>query len=151
MENWQTRLAVVARHPSTWLIAVCVILAVLHLRSSPTLLSQLRAVTMYDYSLSMSFVGDDRDVDVTTFLPADDERQDIVRENILSGQLQFDDQTDQSGRRGMWSGDQGREIRYHALITSKELVYDLDPSLQVPQFLPEQYNQYLIEEEGIQV
>eukprot|EP00521_Asterionellopsis_glacialis_P020657 CAMPEP_0195331538 /NCGR_PEP_ID=MMETSP0708-20121125/12684_1 /TAXON_ID=33640 /ORGANISM="Asterionellopsis glacialis, Strain CCMP134" /LENGTH=35 /DNA_ID= /DNA_START= /DNA_END= /DNA_ORIENTATION= len=35
---------------------------------------------MYDYSLSMSFVGDDRDVDVTTFLPAGDERQDIVRE-----------------------------------------------------------------------
>ncbi|MEL7219628.1 MAG: hypothetical protein AAGK01_14520 [Pseudomonadota bacterium] len=106
---------------------------------------------MYDYSLAMSFVGDDRDVDVTTFLPADDERQDIVRENIISGQLQFDDQTDQSGRRGMWSGDQGREIRYHALITSKELVYSLDPSLQVPQFLPEQYNQYLVEEEGIQV
>ncbi|MEP1144983.1 MAG: sugar-transfer associated ATP-grasp domain-containing protein [Henriciella sp.] len=106
---------------------------------------------MYDYSLSMSFVGDDRDVDVTTFLPADDERQDIVRENILSGQLQFDDQTDPSGRRGMWSGDQGREIRYHAMITSKELVYDLDPALQVPEYLPEQYSQYMIEEEGIQV
>ncbi|MHA7898449.1 MAG: sugar-transfer associated ATP-grasp domain-containing protein [Henriciella sp.] len=106
---------------------------------------------MYDYSLAMSFVGDDRDVDVTTFLPSDDERQDIVRENIISGQLQFDDQTDQSGRRGMWSGDQGREIRYHALITSKELQYSLDPALQVPQFLPEQYNQYLVEEEGIQV
>ncbi len=106
---------------------------------------------MYDYSLSMSFVGDDRDVDVTTFLPAGDERQDIIRENILSGQLQFDDQTDRSGRRGMWSGDQGRDIRYHALITSKELTYDLDQSLQVPQFLPEQYSQYLIEEEGIQV
>lgn len=106
---------------------------------------------MYDYSLSMSFVGDDRDVDVTTFLPAGDERQDIVRENILSGQLQFDDQTDRSGRRGMWSGDSGREIRYHALITSKELTYELDQSLQVPQFLPEQYSQYLIEEDGIQV
>ncbi len=151
MVNWQTRLASFARHPSTWLIAICLVLAVLHLRSSPTLLSQLRAVTMYDFSLSMSFVGDDRDVDVTTFLPFDDERQDIVRENILSGQLQFDDQTGPSGRRGMWSGDQGREIRYHALITSKELVYDLDPSLQVPQFLPEQYSQYLIEEEDIQV
>jgi hypothetical protein len=72
------------------------------LKSAPTLLNQLRAVTMYDFSLSMSFVGDDRDVDVTTFLPAADERQDIVRENILSGQLQFDDQTDPSGRRGMW-------------------------------------------------
>lgn len=106
---------------------------------------------MYDYSLSMSFVGDDRDVDVTTFLPAGDERQDIVRENILSGQLQFDDQTDRSGRRGMWSGDSGRDIRYHALITSKELTYELDQSLQVPQFLPEQYSQYLIEEDGIQV
>lgn len=151
MVSWQTRVASIARHPSTWLIATCLVLAVMHLRSSPTLLSQLRAVTMYDYSLAMSFVGDDRDVDVTTFLPADDERQDIVRENIISGQLQFDDQTDQSGRRGMWSGDQGREIRYHALITSKELVYSLDPSLQVPQFLPEQYNQYLVEEEGIQV
>lgn len=149
--NLQARLLAIVRHPSTWLIAVCVVLAVMHLRSSPTLLNQLRAITMYDYSLSMSFVGDDREVDVTTFLPSDDERQDIVRENILSGQLQFDDQTDQSGRRGMWSGDQGREIRYHALITSKELVYDLDAALQVPQFLPEQYNQYLIEEEGIQV
>lgn len=139
------------RHPSAWLIAICAILSVWHLQSAPTLLKQLRAVTMYDYSLSMSFVGDDRDVDVTTFLPAADERQDIVRENILSGQLQFDDQTDPSGRRGMWSGDQGRDIRYHALITSKELVYDLDAALQVPQFLPEQYSQYLIEEEGIQV
>jgi len=115
------------------------------------LLKQLRAITMYDFSLSMSFVGNDRDVDVTTFLPSTDERQDIVRENILSGQLQFDDQTDPAGRRGMWSGDQGREIRYHALITSKELVYNLDPSLQVPQFLPEQYSQYLVEEEDIQV
>lgn len=151
MVNWQTRLLAIARHPSTWLLAICLVLAVLHLRSSPTLPSQLRAVTMYDYSLSMSFVGDDRDVDVTTFLPADDERQDIVRENILSGQLQFDDQTDPSGRRGMWSGDQGREIRYHAMITSKELVYDLDPALQVPEYLPEQYSQYMIEEEGIQV
>ena len=149
--NLQTRLLAIVRHPSSWLIAICLVLTVLHLRSSPTLLNQLRAVTMYDFSLAMSFVGDDRNVDVTTFLPSDDERQDIVRENIISGQLQFDDQTDQSGRRGMWSGDQGREIRYHALITSKQLVYDLDQSLQVPQFLPEQYNQYLIEEEGIQV
>lgn len=149
--NWQSRLVAFARHPSAWLIAICGVLAVWHLQSAPTLLNQLRAVTMYDYSLSMSFVGDDRDVDVTTFLPSGDERQDIVRENILSGQLQFDDQTDQSGRRGMWSGDQGRDIRYHALITSKELTYDLDQSLQVPQFLPEQYSQYLIEEEGIQV
>ena len=149
--NWQSRLVAFLRHPSAWLIAICAVLSVWHLQSAPTLLNQLRAVTMYDYSLSMSFVGDDRDVDVTTFLPADDERQDIIRENILSGQLQFDDQTDRSGRRGMWSGDQGREIRYHALITSKELVYELDQSLQVPQFLPEQYSQYLIEEEGIQV
>lgn len=151
MTNWQTRLASLVRHPSSWLIAICVVLAFMHLRSSPTLLTQLRAVTLYEYNLSMSFVGDDRDVDVTTFLPSGDERQDIVRENIISGQLQFDDQTDQSGRRGMWSGDQGREIRYHALISSKELNYSLDPSLQVPSFLPEQYEQYLIEEEGIQV
>lgn len=151
MTNWQTRLAAIARHPSGWLIGICLILAVLHLRTSPTLLYQLRAVTLYDYALSMSFVGDDRDVDVTTFLPANDERQDIVRENILSGQMQFDDQTDQSGRRGMWSGDQGQDLRYHALITSKALTYQLDDSLQVPQFLPEQYTQYLIEEEGIQV
>lgn len=149
--NWQSRLVAFVRHPSAWLIAICAVLSVWHLQSAPTLLNQLRAVTMYDYSLSMSFVGDDRDVDVTTFLPSDDERQDIVRENILSGQLQFDDQTDRSGRRGMWSGDRGREIRYHALITSKELTYELDQSLQVPQFLPEQYSQYLIEEEGIQV
>ncbi|MEL6414214.1 MAG: 7TM domain-containing protein, partial [Pseudomonadota bacterium] len=149
--NLYTRLLAIVRHPSSWLIAICLVLAVMHLRSSPTLPNQLRAITMYDFSLAMSFVGDDRNVDVTTFLPSDDERQDIVRENIISGQLQFDDQTDQSGRRGMWSGDQGREIRYHALITSKQLVYDLDQSLQVPQFLPEQYNQYLVEEEGIQV
>jgi alpha-L-glutamate ligase-like protein len=149
--NWLARLATIARHPSGWLIAICLVLAILHLRSSPTLLSQLRAVTLYDYSLSMSFVGDDREVDVTTFLPSADERQDIVRETILSGQLQFDDQTDQSGRRGMWSGDRGREIRYHAMITSKQLSYALDESLQVPQFLPEQYSQYLVEEEGVQV
>ncbi|MEL6860309.1 MAG: sugar-transfer associated ATP-grasp domain-containing protein [Pseudomonadota bacterium] len=115
------------------------------------MLTQLRAVTLYDFNLSMSFVGDDRDVDVTTFLPSGDERQKIVRENILSGQLQFDDQTDQSGRRGMWSGNQGQEIRYHSLISARELNYSLDPSLQVPEFLPEQYSQYLIEEEGIQV
>lgn len=149
--NWQSRLVAFVRHPSAWLIAICAALSIWHLNSAPTLLNQLRAVTMYDYSLSMSFVGDDRDVDVTTFLPAGDERQDIVRENILSGQLQFDDQTDRSGRRGMWSGDSGREIRYHALITSKELTYELDQSLQVPQFLPEQYSQYLVEEEDIQV
>lgn len=149
--NWLARLATIARHPSGWLIAICLVLAILHLRSSPTLLSQLRAVTLFDYSLSMSFVGDDREVDVTTFLPSADERQDIVRETILSGQLQFDDQTDQSGRRGMWSGDRGREIRYHAMITSKQLSYALDESLQVPQFLPEQYSQYLVEEEGVQV
>lgn len=149
--NLHTRLLAIVRHPSSWLVAICLVLAVMHLRSSPTLPNQLRAITMYDFSLAMSFVGDDRNVDVTTFLPSDDERQDIVRENIISGQLQFDDQTDQSGRRGMWSGDQGREIRYHALITSKQLIYDLDQSLQVPQFLPEQYNQYLVEEEGIQV
>lgn len=149
--TWQTRLVAIVRHPSAWLIAVCAALSIWHLQAAPTLLKQLRAVTMYDYSLSMSFVGDDREVDVTTFLPAADERQDIVRENILSGQLQFDDQTDPSGRRAMWSGNQGTDIRYHALITSKELVYNLEPSLQVPQFLPEQYSQYLIEEEGIQV
>ena len=149
--TWQKRLVAIVRHPSAWLIAVCAALSVWHLQAAPTLLKQLRAVTMFDYSLSMSFVGDDREVDVTTFLPAADERQDIVRENILSGQLQFDDQTDASGRRAMWSGNQGTDIRYNALITSKELVYNLEPSLQVPQFLPEQYSQYLIEEEGIQV
>ncbi|MEM9377353.1 MAG: sugar-transfer associated ATP-grasp domain-containing protein [Pseudomonadota bacterium] len=149
--NWQTRLAAVVRHPSAWLVATCGVLTFLHLQHAPNLLNQLRSVTLYDYALSMSFVGDDREVDVTTFLPASDERQDIIRENILSGQLQFDDQTDQSGRRGLWSGDQGGEIRYHALITAREIAYDLDSALQVAEFLPEQYAQYLIEEEGIQV
>ena len=76
--TWQKRLVAIVRHPSAWLIAICAALSVWHLQSAPTLLKQLRAVTMFDYQLSMSFVGDDREVDVTTFLPAADERQDIT-------------------------------------------------------------------------
>ena len=114
------------------------------------MLSGLKAETLYDYTLSVTFDGQDADLNISTYLPRSDERQEIVRETVRSAQMQFDDRSDSAGRLGSWTGSQSSEIRYHGLIALNALHFELDPSLTMPTFKEE--NQiYLEATDGIQV
>ena len=136
--------------PGLLLLLAASALLVLHFRQSPNVLSGLKAETLYDFTLSITFDGRDADLNISTFLPRSDERQEIVRETVRSAQMQFDDRSDSSGRLGSWTGSQSSEIRYHGLIALNALSYELDPTLALPAYEAE--NQiYLEATSGIQV
>ena len=136
--------------PSFLLLLTAFALATFHLRQSPQLLSELKAETLYDYSVKMTFDAQDSDLFVETFLPRTDNRQEIIRESVRSAELQFDDRSDGDGRLGFWSGSQSSDIKYKAIVALQPVSYDLDPSLTIPESRPETQI-YLQATEGIQV
>ncbi|MEE9380665.1 MAG: 7TM domain-containing protein, partial [Hyphomonadaceae bacterium] len=141
----------IIRHPSSVLVILAGLLLVAHLRYAPNLFEPLRAETLHDFSLSMTFDPQESQVSVETFLPITNEHQEIIRESVLSGQLQFDDQSSDAGRNGLWTGEGASEIRYRALISTRRVVFELDESLQIAESHPEKLQPYLIAAEGIQL
>ena len=129
--------------------ATCALLAA-HFRQSPELLSELKAETLYDYSLTMTFDGQQPDMFVETYLPKTDGRQEIIRETIRSAEMQFDDRADGTGRVGVWSGNKSSDIKYQSIIALQPLSFSLDPSLAIAPVTPET-GVYLQATDGIQV
>lgn len=136
--------------PSVLLILTAATLLTLHFRQSPQLLSGLKAETLYDYTLKMTFDAQDSDLFVETFLPRTDGRQEIIRETVRSAEMQFDDRSDTAGRLGVWSGNKSSDIKYNAIIALQPVNFDLDPSLPIPGTRAETQI-YLEATDGIQV
>jgi alpha-L-glutamate ligase-like protein len=132
------------------LIALCAGFLVFHFHQSPQTLSNLKAETLYNYSLSMRFDGRDSELAINTFLPRTDERQEILRESVRSGDMQFDDRNDGTGRIGRWTGRNVQEIRYDGLIALQAVRFDLDADLSIPE-RSQGMDEYLQPTEGIQV
>lgn len=136
--------------PGVLLCVAAAALLTMHFRQSPQLLSELKAETLYDFTMTMSFDGQNSDLFVETFLPKSDGRQEIIRETIRSAELQFDDRADSNGRLGVWTGSKSSDIKYHSTIALQPLSFDLDPSLSVPASRADT-QVYLQATQGIQV
>ena len=121
-----------------------------HLRQAPDLLSQLKAETLYNYSLVMHFDGQETDVNVSTFLPRSDTRQEVLRESIHSADMQFGDHSDARGRFVTWSGQDANQIRYDAQIALQPVRFELDADLTIPVQSANSAS-YLEETDGIQI
>lgn len=142
--------AVPFRQPGVWLLLLALGLIGLHFNRSPHILDRLKAETLYDFTLSMTFDAQDADVSIATFLPQSDERQEILRETIRSSELQFDDRVSSSGRYGVWVGQDVNEVRYESLIALQAVKFDLDEALLIPPVNPD-LSPYLQPTEAIQV
>ncbi len=136
--------------PALLMTLISVALLVGHFRQSPDTLSRLRAETLYDYTLTMRFDGQDSEVQLKTYLPRSSQRQEILRETVRSADMQFDDRSDDTGRFGSWSGQNVNEIRYEALIALQPVRFDLDTNLIIPE-RPQGLEVYLGPTDEIQV
>lgn len=119
-------------NPVLLLTLACAGLLAVHFRQSPDTLSRLKAETLYHFSLSMRFDARNSDVSIRTYLPRSNERQEVLRETVRSAEMQFDDQSDATGRFGSWTGRNVNEIRYEALLALQPVRFDLDENLTIP-------------------
>lgn len=110
---------------------LAVVLVATRLTLQPSTLEKIRSETLHDYALTMYFDADNDDISVKTYLPINNVRQEIVSESILSGSLSFDDNETEDGRTGGWTGSGAKQIRYHALLATKEVLFALDPDLPI--------------------
>lgn len=122
---------------------LAVTLVATRLTLQPATLDKVRSETLHDFSLTMYFDADNDDISVRTYLPITNIRQEVIKESVLSGSLSFDDNETEDGRMGGWTGNGAKQIRYHALLATKELRFTLDPDLPVAREISEEISPWL--------
>ncbi len=108
----------------------------------------------YQVELAMQVDGHGDAINIETYLPRSDTRQTILQEQHANGVFVLNQRSEGENRIAIWdavnvSGRQ--DIRYTALIQSKTVQYVLPVDMPIPDEYPEQLQQYLKTEEGIQV
>ncbi|MDH5541912.1 MAG: UUP1 family membrane protein [Nitrospinota bacterium] len=108
----------------------------------------------YEVDISMSFDGYGDSVKVSTYLPVSDERQTISDEINNSGLMSLEISSENSGRISRWYGENitgPQQILYSFSVHSDRILYELDDDLQIPGIYPEDFKEYLVATDGIQV
>lgn len=117
-------------------------------------LKNLMPVTSYQVELAIQLEGYGEDINVHTFLPRSDSRQRIIKEVNASGRFVMEQKTVELNRLVSWKGEsiEGlQDIRYVYQMQTKQLRYELPRDMLIPGKYPAEMDQYLKEEEGIQV
>lgn len=109
---------------------------------------------VYQVETRVELEGYGNDVNVTVYLPRTDFRQQVFSEqsNNLNFSLSIADQD--LNRQASWSGSeiQGTHaLRYNYNVHATHVRFNIPDNLEIPQNYTAQFDQYLIEEEGIQV
>ncbi len=147
------------KHLAYWaLIAVLVILPLslmgikLFVLNYP--LKGLIPTQSYQVELAMQADGHGQSLNIDTFLPRSDTRQNILEEQNANGVFVLNQRTEGENRIATWSAsnvDGRQDIRYTVLVQTKPVRYILPPNMPIPGEYSEQLQQYLKAEEGIQV
>lgn len=108
----------------------------------------------YQVELAMQVDGHGEQIEIQTFLPRSDARQTVLEEQQAPGVFLQNQVTEGMNRLASWSAAAvtGRQdVRYTVLVQSKQVRYVLPVAMPIPKSYPEQLQQYLRAEEGIQV
>ena len=108
----------------------------------------------YEVEVSMQVSGHGDDISLSTYLPSSSAQQSVSQEvnfpDIFNTQIIMDNKN----RIASWkaSAVNGTHIvRYNYFVQNKHIVYNIDENISIPKNLPAYLQNYLIEEEGIQV
>jgi alpha-L-glutamate ligase-like protein len=119
--------------PDRLLFLLAIILIALHLQQTPFSESPLIPENIHNFTLSMTFeIGED-EVEIKTFLPENNDRQNIINESIYSRDLEYSSIENSSGRIAIWTGtEQANSIIYKALLKTSAVEYKIDSNLILP-------------------
>ncbi len=110
--------------------------------------------TAYQVDVNLEATGHGEDIHLRTYLPKSDQRQLIRDEQNYSANFNLAIENDELNRAAHWSMDfaQGHQaVRYSYTVEAKHIKYSIPPELGIPWNYPQGLEQYLQEEEGIQV
>ncbi|MEH6825454.1 MAG: sugar-transfer associated ATP-grasp domain-containing protein [Motiliproteus sp.] len=123
------------------------------LRETPSSLTSelLASEPVYHQQLAMHFETDG-DVAVSTYLPVDNHRQQLLEERLVAPFMETEERLDERGRYLTWLGsEQSRDIQYSASLSMKGVRYEIVPELLIPRRYPDQLMPYLQATDAIPV
>ncbi|WP_306641255.1 7TM domain-containing protein [Sanyastnella coralliicola] len=109
--------------------------------------------TSYEVSVTFDIEGFGDEIQVSTWLPISNERQEITNEIQETGVFGVTQLNDATGRRVTWTAQavNGKKlIRYSFEARGKAIQFDIDPDMAVPRDLPPSVYQYLNSTAAIQ-
>ena len=116
----------------------------LHVSANPDRSQQLVPDNVYQFSLSMIFEPENDDVEVTTFLPQSGNRQELLDEDITAQNMNVEYLEDLGGRIGQWNGGlHSHKIHYRALLSTREIHFELSDDIEIPEGYDDTLQQYL--------
>lgn len=114
-----------------------------HLNSVSELSRALIPETIYQYKLKITFETDS-DVEIHTFLPAENEHQEILDETILAKELEIEEKSGIDGRYVTWRGDErANQIEYSSLLSLQSARYQISRQLNIPDDYAQEVKGYL--------
>ncbi len=101
--------------------------------------------SVYQFNLAM-FFKTDGDVDIATFLPLENGRQEILDETIVAKTLDIEDKSSIEGRYVKWRGNQeSQQINYRSLLSLRASKYVISHELEIPESYNAEQQLYLKE------
>lgn len=144
----------VLRRPEWWLLMASALATGGHICLNPPERWELLPAAVYDFFLRMNFESPDRELQVRTFLPTDDERQFVMDEALQADRLVFSEEETRAGRIGRWSAGPSEEVReasYQARISLSGMRFDIPGDLALPSDWPMDFDPELRETPAIQI
>jgi len=106
---------------------------------------------IYRFNIAMFFDPED-ELEVSTFLPLNNDRQEIIEETVIAKDLQMEDKSSLNGRYVSWYGnEESKQISYSSLLSLQALKYQISPELMLPKVISKENQRYLTETEHIPV
>ncbi|MBL4606623.1 MAG: hypothetical protein JKY01_02195 [Pseudomonadales bacterium] len=122
-----------------------------HIYQETNLSDLLAPESVYQFNLNIFFDADG-DVDVATYLPLENSRQQILDESIVAKSLEFQDITHSDGRYVKWTGgEQATNISYKSILTLRKVQFDISTNIEIPEKYNEDLSAYLQSTEAVQV
>ena len=129
--------------PHIILIAIFVAVFYAHLNTVSGLSGALLPEIIYQYKLKI-FFDTDGDVEINTFLPAENERQEILDETIIAKELELEEKSGIDGRYVTWRGDEkANHIEYNGLFSLQASRYQISRELTIPDDYAQELKGYL--------
>lgn len=140
--------------PDVWIFVLAVLLLGLHIAFNTDRVKQLLPLEVKQFTLSMYFDVNDQDVSITTYVPQNNNRQNIIEQTIQSGLLDYRLEDVASGRLAVWQGSEltgSHKVVYRAKIAQQATRFNISPDLKIPTSYSDAFQEYLAPTEAVQV
>ncbi len=134
------------------LVSIFVIAFGYHWSSFDYFVNSLTPNNIYDITYDLRFEQDNDSINIETYIPQDNERQQIIEESFTNNGLGNIITEDETGRKALWTGHSVfNSLKYRALIKSQEVNYQINDDVLIPKSYPASFEPYLQETEAVQV